>query len=413
MSDLGGFTLARGFRASWTACGLKASGNPDLALVVSEQPCSAAGVFTTNKVKAAPVLYDQELLAAHASNIRAVLTNAGCANACTGTLGMQNALSSARLTANALGCDPKQVLLLSTGVIGRQLDIGKLATGISSVCSPHAPHDPAGAARAIMTTDTKPKVSHTTITIDGKTVTIAGMCKGSGMIHPNMATMLAIITTDAALPATLLQTELRTAVARSFNCVSVDGDTSTNDTVLLLASGAAGVTIENAESSACQAFSTALTKVCVSLAQQVARDGEGATRLVTVNVTGARSVEEAHQVANSIAKSPLFKCAVHGGDPNWGRVLCAAGYSGAEIDPDRLTLTFGPVDRPGERFDAEAVQVVARGMPLEYDEKHAAAAFHGDPVLVHLDLGLGLAEATVWTCDLSAEYVSINALYTT
>ncbi len=413
MSDLSTFALAKGFRATWTACGLKASGNPDLALVVSEKPCSAAGVFTTNKVKAAPVLYDQELLSSNTSNIRAVLTNAGCANACTGTVGMENARSSAKLTANALGCSPKQVLLLSTGVIGRQLDIGKLATGISTVCSPDAPHDPAGAAQAIMTTDTRPKVAHKTVTIDGKNVTVAGMCKGSGMIHPNMATMLAIITTDAAMPATLLQSELRGAVGQSFNCVSVDGDTSTNDTVLLLASGASGVSISHPETIACQIFSAALTEVCVSLAQQVARDGEGATRLVTVHVTGARSVEEAHQVANSIAKSPLFKCAVHGGDPNWGRVLCAAGYSGADIDPDRMTLTFGPVDRPGERFDTEAVQVVAKGMPVEYNEQHAAAAFRGDPVLVQLDLGLGLAEATVWTCDLSAEYVSINALYTT
>lgn len=413
MSNLNSFNLAQGFRASWTACGLKPSGNPDLALILSDRPCSAAGVFTTNKVKAAPVLYDQELLASHASTIRAILTNAGCANACTGSLGMENAQRSARLVADALGCDARNVLLLSTGVIGRQLDMTKLAAGISTVCAPDAAHDPAGAAQAIMTTDTKPKIAHKIISIDGKNVTIAGLCKGSGMIHPNMATMLAIITTDIAMPPALLQSELRAAVAQSFNCVSVDGDTSTNDTVLLLASGAAGLTLSDADSSARAAFSAALTEVCMNLAQQVARDGEGATRLVTIRVTGARSVEEAHQVANSIARSPLFKCAVHGGDPNWGRVLCAAGYSGADIDPDRLTLSFGPNDRPGEGVDVPVVQVVARGMPVEYDQQHAAAAFRGDPVRVHLDLGLGLAEATVWTCDLSAEYVSINALYTT
>ena len=417
MTDIDTFALAKGFRAAATACGLKTSSamaatNLDLALVAAAAPCSAAGVFTTNRVKAAPVLYDQEVLSQNAGDIRAVITNAGCANAVTGPRGMQDARRMAALTAEALDCRPDQVLVLSTGVIGRHLDMDKLARGIAEVVSLSAQQGAPFAARAIMTTDTLPKVASRQITIDEETVTISGFCKGSGMIHPNMATMLAIITTDVAMPPALLALELRAAVNSSFNRVSVDGDTSTNDTVLLLASGASGVRIDNPESSARISFTTALTEVCVDLAKQVARDGEGATRLVEIRVTGAEDEAQAHTVANSIARSPLVKTAVHGGDPNWGRVLCAAGYSGAEIDPDKLSLTFGPADRPGDN-DSPAVQVVSNGLPTIYDERAAAATLHGDPVLIRLDLGLGDAQATVWTCDFSAEYVEINAHYTT
>jgi glutamate N-acetyltransferase/amino-acid N-acetyltransferase len=227
-----------------------------------------------------------------------------------------------------------------------------------------------------------------------------------------MATMLSVVVTDVELTPALAQQTLRAASEISYNCIVVDGDTSTNDTVLLLASGASGARIDASDSAARAAFGAALTEVCTALAKQVARDGEGATRLIEIRVTGARDTAEAHQVANSIATSPLFKTAVHGGDPNWGRVLCAAGYSGADIDQTRLSLTFGPADRPGEN-DSPAVQVVANGLPLEYEERQAAATLRGDPVLVHLDLGLGQAESTVWTCDLSAEYVAINAHYTT
>jgi glutamate N-acetyltransferase/amino-acid N-acetyltransferase len=432
MSDsIDTFVLAKGFRAAATACGLKTSGamaatNLDLALVAAAEPCSAAGVFTTNRVKAAPVLYDQEVLSQNAGDIRAVITNAGCANAVTGPRGMQDARRMAALTAEALDCRPDQVLVMSTGVIGRHLDMDKLARGIADIVSPAAQQGAPFAARAIMTTDTVPKVASRQVTIGGGTVTISGFCKGSGMIHPNMATMLGIITTDAVIAPDLLQTALREAVARSFNRVSVDGDTSTNDTVLLLASGASGVeiTAENAATdkdnlpsaiSAISAvkFTEELTEVCVALAKQVARDGEGANRLVEIRVTGAEDEAQAHTVANSIARSPLVKTAIYGGDPNWGRVLCAAGYSGAAIDPDKLSLTFGPADRYGDRYDTPAIQVVANGLPTSYEERQAAAALRSDPVLVTLDLGLGDAAVTVWTCDLTTEYIEINAHYTT
>lgn len=401
------FALPRGFRAAATACGLKPSGNLDLALIAAEGPCSAAGVFTTNLVKAAPVLYDQELLAQGAAAVRAVITNAGCANACTGAAGLDDTRRTAELTAEALGCRPDQVLVLSTGVIGRRLDMAKLAQGIAALASPAALHGANHAAQAIMTTDTRPKVASRQVTIGGSTVTISGMCKGSGMIHPNMATMLAILTTDAAVAPEVLQVALRQAVARSFNCVSVDGDTSTNDTVLLLASGAAGVepfASANNETAAA-IFMAALTDVCIDLAKQVARDGEGATRLVEITVAGARDEAEAHRVAETIARSPLVKTAIHGGDPNWGRVLMAAGNSGAAIDPDRLALAFGPAER--------RVQVVTGGLMAPYDERVAAAMLRADPVHLWLDLALGDAQATVWTCDLSKEYIEINAHYTT
>jgi glutamate N-acetyltransferase/amino-acid N-acetyltransferase len=411
-NKLESFTLARGFRAAATACGLKPSGNLDLALIAAEAPCGAAGVFTTNRVKAAPVLYDQDLLARNPSGIRAIIVNAGNANACTGPRGMDDARQMAALTAYGLRCQPDQVLVLSTGVIGRLLDMDKLTQGIATVTSTAAAqHGAPIAARAIMTTDTRPKVAGATFEIAGRPVTISGMCKGSGMIHPNMATLLAIVTTDVAMAPELLQAALRQAAGRSFNCVSVDGDMSTNDTLLLLASGASGVEISagrvrTAPTGDYQTFVAALTEVCIDLAKQVAADGEGATRLIEIRVSGAHDQAQAHTVGDSIARSPLFKCAVHGGDPNWGRVLCAAGYSGAEIDADRLSLSFGA---PG----AAQVQVVAWGLPRDYAEREAAALLREDPVYVNLDLGLGDAEATVWTCDFSKEYVEINAHYTT
>ncbi len=407
MTDLEIFTLAPGFRAAAVACGLKtssamAASNLDLALVASDRACGAAGVFTTNRVKAAPVLYDQEVLAVNATDIRAIIANAGNANACTGARGMADARAMAALTAAALRCQPEQVLVLSTGVIGRHLDMTKIAHGINELTSPRALHGAIHAARAIMTTDTRPKVSHRQVTIAGRTVTISGFAKGAGMIHPNMATMLAILTTDAVLAPDVLQAALRQAVERSFNRVSVDGDMSTNDTVLLLASGAAGATIGGAE---LPAFITALTEVCIDLARQIARDGEGATRLVEITVTGAPDEAQAHLVADTIARSLLVKTAIHGGDPNWGRILCAAGYSGVALDPDKLMLAFGPPSAP--------IVLVAAGLPTTYDERAAAALLRADPVLITLDLGLGDAQATVWTCDLSAEYVAINAHYTT
>ncbi|MBU6333531.1 MAG: bifunctional glutamate N-acetyltransferase/amino-acid acetyltransferase ArgJ [Chloroflexi bacterium] len=405
MSDeLASFTLAPGFHALATACGLKKNGALDLALVTSATPCSAAGVFTTNRVKAAPVLYDQAVLQRNSAGIRAVIVNAGNANACTGPRGMEDCRATAALTADRLGCATDAVLVLSTGVIGRHLDMARLSAGVAALTATPSAVQPgaAAAARAIMTTDTRPKVAHHRYALAGGQVTIAGMCKGAGMIHPAMATMLAIVTTDAVIAPALLDRALRHAADRSFNRISVDGDTSTNDTLLLLASGSSGVVIGDAELAA---FSEALGETCAALARQVARDGEGATRLIEVRVTGAADDAEAHQVANAIARSPLFKTAVHGGDPNWGRVLCAAGYSGAEIDPATLALWFG--------VGAHQIALVAGGLPLAADLAAASRLLRQDPVIITLDLGRGTAATTVWTCDFSKEYVEINAHYTT
>jgi len=373
-----------------------------LALISTDGPCAAAGVFTTNRVQAAPVRYDREVLGGNAADIRAVIANAGCANACTGERGMEAARHMAALTSGALGVEAGQVLVLSTGVIGRHLDLDKVARGIAALGARASEQGAMAAARAILTTDTRPKTAAADVAVGGGTIAIRGFAKGAGMIHPGLATMLAVVTTDADLPPGPLRQALTSAVARSFNRVSVDGDMSTNDTVLLLASRAAPVALDDA---GLRAFTDALTGVCGSLARQIARDGEGATRLVEITVTGGRDEAEAHTVADSIARSPLVKTAIHGGDPNWGRVLAAAGYSGAALDPDRLTLDFGA---PGE-----AITVVRGGLPAPYDESAASALLRRDPAILRLDLARGTGEATVWTCDFSAEYVAINAHYTT
>jgi glutamate N-acetyltransferase/amino-acid N-acetyltransferase len=396
------FTLAPGFRTAATACGLKKDGALDLTLIVADAPCSAAGVFTTNRVKAAPVLYDREVLSQSADQMRAIIANAGCANACTGDEGKVNTRQMAALAADVVGARADQVLVLSTGVIGRQLDMTKVANGIAQFAPATWTRDANLASRAIMTTDTKPKTSSATGVIAGHTVTVAGMAKGAGMIHPGMATMLSIITTDAQVAPELLHTALKSVADMSFNRISVDGDMSTNDTVLLLASGVAGVTITDTELAD---FVALLRVVCVDLAKKIARDGEGATKLVEIRVTGAAHAQMAHRVADSIACSPLVKTAIHGNDPNWGRVVCAAGYSGAEIDPDTLTLDFG--------LGAEQIRLVAAGMPLVADLNAASNLLKREDVFITLDLGLGDAATTVWTCDFSKEYVEVNAHYTT
>jgi glutamate N-acetyltransferase / amino-acid N-acetyltransferase len=401
-ADHARFDLAPGFRAAAVACGLKASGALDLALISSEDPCAAAGVFTTNRVQAAPVHYDREILERNAAGIRAVIANAGCANACTGERGLADARRMASLAARVLNCEPDQVLVLSTGVIGRHLDMEKITRGIEALVTRSGEPGAMAATQAILTTDTRPKTAAADLDAGGGRIAIRGFAKGSGMIHPGLATMLAIVTTDADLAPAALRIALESAVSRSFNRLSVDGDMSTNDTVLLLASRTARVTLDQA---GVRAFTAALTAVCASLARQIARDGEGATRLVEITVTGGLDEAEAHVVADSIARSPLVKTAIHGGDPNWGRVLAAAGYSGAVLDPDRLTLAFGA---PGD-----AITVVRGGLPAPYVEAAASALLRRDPAILRLDLGRGTGEATVWTCDFSAEYVAINAHYTT
>ena len=401
-TDIERFSLAPGFHAAAVACGLKAAGALDLALISSATPCAAAGVFTTNRVQAAPVLYDRERLAGDPARIRAVIANSGCANACTGPGGLADTRAMAAGVAKGLGCKAGQVLVLSTGVIGRRLDMARVERGIGLLAAGEAEPGATAAARAIMTTDTRPKVAGADLEIGGRPIAIRGFAKGAGMIHPDLATMLAVVTTDAGIAAVPLQAALESAARRSFNRISVDGDMSTNDTVLLLASGSAG---EVAGAAGLEAFTAALTACCASLARQIARDGEGATRLVEIVVSGARDEGEAHRVADAIARSALVRTAIHGGDPNWGRILAAAGASGVAIAPERLSLTLGPPEA--------AVHVVEGGLPLECDLRAAAATFRADPARVRLDLGQGAAAATVWTCDLSAEYVAINADYTT
>ena len=399
--DLERFRLAPDFECAAAACGLKKDGALDLALISSHRPCAAAGVFTTNRVQAAPVSIDRDVLAAAPDRIRGVIANAGCANAVTGERGLADARYMASRAAGLIGADADQLLVLSTGVIGVFLDRPKLDRGFASLASEGARRAPSDAARAITTTDTRPKIASAEVDLAGGSVHLAGFAKGAGMIHPRMATMLAVVTTDAGCDPVRLQRMLRSAAERSFNRISVDGDMSTNDTVLVLASGASGLGIDDSNE---PAFLEALTRVCVALARQIARDGEGATRLIELEVTGAASEGEAHRVGDAIACSPLVKTAIHGRDPNWGRILAAAGYSGAAIDPARVRLWFGAGDR---------VQLLERGMPLEFDRGRASALLGEDPVKIRLDLGLGSAATTLWTCDLSADYVSINADYTT
>jgi glutamate N-acetyltransferase/amino-acid acetyltransferase len=332
-----GVTFPRGFRATGVACGIKKTGALDLALIASESDCSCAGVFTTNRVKAAPVVYDQELLKNNNNAVRAVVINSGCANACTGQVGMEDVCATAEAMAKTIGCRADQVLVLSTGVIGQRLDIEKLRIGIAEAAKQLTQEGGAIAARAIMTTDTKPKLS----AVGNSHYSIGGIAKGAGMIHPNMATLLSVITTDAKIAPSLLEKALRAAVAKSFNRLSIDGDMSTNDTLLVLANGASGYEIRDSE---VERFAETLTQVATNLAKQIARDGEGATKFVEIVVSGARDDADASRVARAIANSPLVKTAIYGSDANWGRVICAAGYSGVAVESEKMTLWFGDVN---------------------------------------------------------------------
>ena len=387
-----------GFRAAGVAAGIKPSGNPDVTLIVSDYPATAAGVFTRNRVVAAPVLVSREHLAGGAA--RAIAVNAGNANACTGTQGMVDARRMAQVTAQLLDLPVEQVLVASTGIIGRPMPMDRLEAGLARAAAELSRENGSQVAQSIMTTDTRPKEIAVEISIDGSRVRIGGICKGSGMIEPNMATMLAFITTDAEVWPEVLQSALTSSVERSFNCVTVDGDTSTNDSLLILANGASGVRV-TPDSPAHRAFCEGLLHVCTHLAKELARDGEGATKLVEIQVGGARSTSQARKVGKSIANSPLVKTALYGNDPNWGRILCAAGYSGVPIDQERLALTLcgHPLVREGE--------------PVEFEEAVVSQAMREPEVLIRLDLGQGRFSSTVWTCDFSYDYVRINAEYTT
>lgn len=404
--------IVKGFDAGAVAAGIKKTGAPDLALVASRVPCRAAGVFTRNLFPAAPVIYDRQLLDFNPESIHAVLVNAGCANACTGPQGEANARLSAEQVALHLGAHEHSVFVMSTGVIGVQLPMEKVRAGIPRVVEALAPDGWPAAANAIMTTDTRPKLATRRVPLGDVTATITGIAKGAGMIHPNMATMLAVIATDAFVAQPLLQRALAEAAEVSFNRISVDGDTSTNDTVILLANALAdNEEIDAAGSAVFAAFSAALTDLCTELAQALVRDGEGVTRFVTVQVSGAAANAEAHQAANTIATSPLVKTAFFGGDANWGRILAAVGRAGIQVDPVRCDLFIdgGPdaTTRIGE------LQLVAGGVPLSYSEAAATAIFAQPEIDVRVELGLGDGAATVWTSDLSYDYVRINGDYRT
>jgi glutamate N-acetyltransferase/amino-acid N-acetyltransferase len=399
----GSVCAAAGFQSSGVAAGIKPSGNPDVAVIVSNRPASAAAVFTRNKVCAAPVQVSREHLAAGSS--RAVAVNAGNANACTGVQGLADARRMAAFTAELISTAnqpvrPEEVLVASTGVIGRKMPMERLESGLRDAVAALQPNGGDATARAIMTTDTRPKQAAVRVQVGDRSFHIGGVCKGSGMIAPNMATMLAFITTDAGVPPATLTAALRSVAGATFNCVTVDGDTSTNDTLMVLANGASGVEALPG-SAAHRGFVAGLEQVCTHLAKELARDGEGATKLVEIRVRGARSTAQARQAARSIANSPLVKTALFGNDPNWGRILCAAGYSGAELDPNAVALSLC------------GFELVRAGEPVEYDAAAASKAMQAPEISMEVDLAVGKARAAIWTCDLSYDYVRINAEYTT
>ncbi|RRR66537.1 MAG: bifunctional glutamate N-acetyltransferase/amino-acid acetyltransferase ArgJ [Candidatus Viridilinea halotolerans] len=399
----GTVTTPHGWRAATWDCGIKYRERADLALVVSERLASAAAIFTLNRVKAAPVHYDMALLKRNGGLLQALVVNAGNANACTGTDGDTAALTMVRTTEQALGLPADSVFVMSTGTIGVPMPVERVVAGITAAAEQLAPSHGLAAAQAIMTTDTRPKHAAVRVALpSGHTINLGGMAKGAGMIHPNMATLLAVITSDVAISPQVLDAALRQAAEVSFNSISIDGDTSTNDTLLVMANGMAGnPTIEDLASLDGNALLAGLTTLCQYLAHEVVRDGEGATRFITINVRGAKSYADAKLAAMTIAKSPLVKTALYGADPNWGRVVCALGYSGAEVDPERVILDFG------------GMRVLAGGLPLPFDEAAASARLNVPQVLIEADLGLGDGVATVWTCDLTEGYIQINTEYRT
>jgi glutamate N-acetyltransferase / amino-acid N-acetyltransferase len=395
----GGITAAGGFRAAGVSAGIKASGAFDVALIVPDTPAAAAALFTTNQVQAAPVTVSREHLEASGGRVAAVLVNSGCANACTGANGLRVARESARAVAERLGCAPTEVLVASTGVIGVALSLDKIRTGIDRA---HAALSAEGhsAALAIMTTDAGPKEYAVRIETPRGAFRVGGIAKGAGMIEPLLATMLGFVTTDANVTPAVLNRLLASIVDRTFNAITVDGECSTNDTVLALASGASGVSISSPDAE--DALAAGLEAVCRELALMIVRGGEGATKLVAIRVIGAASAAAAKQAARTVANSPLVKTAVHGGDPNWGRLVAATGRSGVPFDLARARVRIGPVVlfRDGQPFDEEAPRAAEYLRRTEID--------------VEIDLGTaGPHEATVWTCDLSAEYVRINGEYRT
>ena len=400
----GGVTAAKGFCAASTAAGIKYKDRKGMALIFSKTPCKAAGTFTTNIVKAAPVKWDQKIVAESAC-AHAVVVNAGIANACTGQEGMDYCSQTADHAAELLKIPADSVLVASTGVIGMQLPMQKLVDGIQVLAGKKAEGLQSGhdAALAIMTTDTVEKEMAVEIEIGGKTVTIGGMSKGSGMIHPNMCTMLAFITTDAAITKEALQKALSEDVEDTYNMISVDGDTSTNDTAILLANGLAGNQEITYASPEYETFKEALHMVNETLAKKMAGDGEGATALFEVKVVGAESIKQAKTLAKSVVCSNLTKAAIAGHDANWGRILCAMGYSGVQFDPEKVDLFF--------ESKAGKLQIIENGVATDYSEEVATKILSEPEITATADIKMGDYSATAWGCDLTHEYININADY--
>ena len=400
----GGITAAKGFLAASAAAGIKYKDRKDMAVIYSQVPCQAAGTFTTNVVKAAPVKWDQKLVK-ESGEAQAVVINAGIANACTGAEGYSYCKATAQAAAEALGVSENSVLVASTGVIGMQLPMDRLTAGIRMMAPLLSDTQESGteAAKAIMTTDTEKKEVAVEFEAGGKTVTIGGMCKGSGMIHPNMCTMLAFVTTDLAISGELLQEALSQDIKDTYNMISVDGDTSTNDTVLLLANGMAGNPVITEKNEDYHAFCQALNVVNETLAKKMAGDGEGCTALFEVKVIGAESKQQAVTLAKSVITSNLTKAAIFGHDANWGRILCAMGYSGAQFDPERVDLFFESA--------AGKLKIIEDGVALDYSEEEATRILSEPEVTAVADVKMGDQTATAWGCDLTFDYVKINADY--
>lgn len=400
----GGVTAAKGYRAAAAEANIKYEGRPDMAMVFSDVPAVCAGTFTTNVVKAAPVLWDKEILQGGKA-VRAVVVNSGIANACTGKEGMEYCEQTAGYAAEKLGINPREVLVGSTGVIGMQLKMDRLKAGIDKLVPAlgSGPEKGTEANRAIMTTDTHTKEAAVQIDIGGKTVTVGGMCKGSGMIHPNMCTMLSFVTSDVAIDRELLQKAVSESIDKSFNMVSVDGDTSTNDTYIVLANGEAENPPITDEGEAYLKFKEALDYVNTTLAKYMAGDGEGATALVISRVTGADSLKNARILAKSVITSSLTKAAIFGHDANWGRILCALGYSGVSFDPDKISLRI--------KSAAGEILIFKDGVQAEYGEDEASMILSEKEVEIISDMNMGSYSAEAYGCDLSYDYVRINADY--
>lgn len=401
----GGVTAAKGFEAAAAAAGIKYEGRTDMALVYSTVPCTAAGTFTSNVVKAAPVLWDRHIVRESTLPVQAVVVNSGIANACTGQEGMRICEDTAKEAGKVLGIPDTSVLIGSTGVIGMQIPMDRVKDGISQLAASKSDSLEAGeaASRAIMTTDTHNKQAAVTFSVGGKTVTLGGMSKGSGMIHPGMCTMLAFLTTDAAIEKELLQKAVSEVVEDTFNMISVDGDMSTNDTLLVLANGLAGNETIREENEDYESFKKALFVICRKLAMEMAGDGEGATKLIESQVLHADTKEHAKILAKAVIQSNLTKAAIFGRDANWGRVLCALGYSGARFDPENVDLYF--------EADGKSMLIFTGGSAADYSEEEAAELLGNEKVIIRSDMHMGDESATAWGCDLTYDYVKINADY--